>query len=148
MEFHDEYKVKPYDSFHVGDSMTRSVTFSEEDVRKFSELTGDSNSLHLDEEFAKTTFFGTRLVQGFFVNSACGAALSALCGMGAVNMGQNWTCPAPTYLGDTVTYVVTVVEKNDDRHEMVIDTKGTKQNGVVVFTGDIRIRIMDKKKSK
>ena len=48
-----EYVFKPFSSFKVGDSVSFTNEFSAEDVRQFSELTGDLNPIHLDEEFAK-----------------------------------------------------------------------------------------------
>ena len=120
-----EYVFKPFSSFKVGDSVSFTNEFSAEDVRQFSELTGDLNPIHLDEEFAKTTF----------------------CGTASINMGQEWGCPAPTRVGDSVTYEVTVKEMVEEKHDLILELKGTRQDGTVVFTGTNRVKIMDKKKN-
>ena len=41
--------------------------FNEQDVISFSKLTGDNNRIHLDEEYAKKSFFGRRVVHGMLV---------------------------------------------------------------------------------
>ena len=38
--------------------------FNENDVISFSNLTGDDNRIHLDEEYAKKSFFGKKVVHG------------------------------------------------------------------------------------
>ena len=141
-----EYKFKTFDSFKIGDSMSFTKLFTAEDVIAFSELTGDLNPIHMDEEFAKTTFFGTRLAQGAFVNAVCGTILAPFCGTASINMGQEWGCPAPTRVGDSVTYEITVKEMIEEKHDLILDLKGTRQDGVVVFAGTNRVKIMDKKK--
>ena len=65
-------EFKPFDSFHVGDTASQSKTITEADVVLFSGLTGDFNPIHLDAEYAKKSFFGTRRVQGMFVASLIG----------------------------------------------------------------------------
>ena len=50
--------------FYVGQKYEFDKTISDEDVKKFAEVTGDFNPLHLDEEFAKTTMFGGRIAHG------------------------------------------------------------------------------------
>ena len=101
-------EFNPFDSFHVGDTASQSKTITEADVVLFSGLTGDFNPIHLDAEYAKKSFFGTRLVQGMFVASLIGAVAAPLCGSASINMGQSFTFPAPARLGDTLTATIEV----------------------------------------
>jgi acyl dehydratase len=56
---------KTYDDFQMGDVVvTRGRTIDAGDLAVFSGLTGDHYPLHTDEEFAKTTRFGTRIAHG------------------------------------------------------------------------------------
>jgi len=62
-----------FDEFELGDRFrTASRTISEQDVETFAELTGDLNPLHLDEEFARATRFGDRVVHGMLTLSVTG----------------------------------------------------------------------------
>ena len=54
-----------WDDAKVGDSCTSpSVTVTEAMVNTYAELTGDFTPVHVDEEYAKTTPFGTRVAHG------------------------------------------------------------------------------------
>jgi len=44
-------------------------TVTETDVISFAGLSGDFNNMHIDEEFAKKTVFGTRVAHGLCVLS-------------------------------------------------------------------------------
>lgn len=62
-----------FDEFRLGDRFTtESRTITCDDVRAFAELTGDLNPLHLDDEFARTTRFGERIVHGMLTLSVTG----------------------------------------------------------------------------
>ncbi|MCD4685065.1 MAG: acyl dehydratase, partial [Anaerolineae bacterium] len=41
----------------TGMSASRTKTFTDEDVRTFAQISGDSNPIHLDEDYAATTQF-------------------------------------------------------------------------------------------
>jgi acyl dehydratase len=56
---------KTYDDFQLGDHVvTRGRTVDTGDLAAFTGLTGDHYPLHTDEEFAKSTRFGTRIAHG------------------------------------------------------------------------------------
>ena len=48
----------------IGDEFSTSREVTDEVIRKFAEVSGDFNPIHLDEEFAKTTRFGKRIAHG------------------------------------------------------------------------------------
>lgn len=141
-----EISFKAFSDIQVGDQSIRSKTITETDVVLFSGLTGDFNPIHLNEEYAKATRFGTRLVQGMLVASLVGAAAAPLCGNASVNMGQSFTLPAPARIGDTLTAVVEVVEKREETHELLLSLTVTRQDGMAVLKGTNTVRIMDRKK--
>jgi len=85
-------------------------------------------------------------VQGAFVDAVCGTIIAPFCGTACINMGQEWGCPAPTRVGDSVTYEVAVAEMVEEKHDLILSLKGTRQDGTVVFSGTNRVKIMDKKK--
>lgn len=55
---------KNFDAIQVGDSQTLNQHITEADVRKFVEMTGDDNPLHVDRSYAETTAFKDVVVHG------------------------------------------------------------------------------------
>ena len=125
----------------VGYVVTTSRTFNEDDVRKFADLVGDRNPIHLDEQFAKKTRFGRRIVHGFLTASLISAAIGSH--FGAIYLGQSLQFVAPVYLGDTITARVTVTKIRDDKPIITLETVCFNQNGEPVVKGEATVLMDD-----
>jgi len=53
----------------IGDTYQLSRRFTEEELRQFGEISQDLNPLHFDDNFARTTRFGRRILHGHLVTS-------------------------------------------------------------------------------
>ncbi|MGN0783471.1 MAG: MaoC family dehydratase [Christensenellales bacterium] len=125
-----------YCDITVGQKASLTKTFTDEDVRKFAEVSLDVNPLHLDDEYAKTTIFGKRIAHGVLTCGLISAVLAnKLPGQGTIYLGQEVRFSAPVYLGDTITAACTVTEKRDDKKIIKLDTVCTNQDGKVVVSG-------------
>jgi 3-hydroxybutyryl-CoA dehydratase len=104
-----ERTVSDPDELGVGDEVRFSKTLETEDVERFAGVSGDTNRLHLDDEFAAETRFGGRIAHGTLVSGTISAALARLPGL-TIYLSQELEFRGPVEIGDRVTAVVEVVE--------------------------------------
>jgi 3-hydroxybutyryl-CoA dehydratase len=121
----------------IGDTTARTFTVSDEIVRGFSELTGDRNPVHLDDEFAQRARFGRRIAHGMIAASQISAAIgSTLPGPGTIYLSQTLQFLAPVFIGDTVTTRVTVISVKEGKPIATLETVCQNQRGEVVLKGE------------
>eukprot|EP00039_Didymoeca_costata_P005170 m.79085 g.79085 ORF g.79085 m.79085 type:complete len:135 (+) comp12701_c0_seq1:106-510(+) len=95
----------------IGDSASLRRQFTAADVKGFADVSGDTNALHLDDDYAKTTRFGGCIVHGMLMNGAISALIAnTLPGKGTIYLGQEIKFKAPLYVGDHCTVRVEVLE--------------------------------------
>jgi 3-hydroxybutyryl-CoA dehydratase len=124
-------------TYTIGATASRTKTFTDEDVRAFAVVSGDNNSVHLDEAYAATTPFKQRIVHGMLTASLISAVLGCdFPGMGTIYLGQNLSFKAPVYIGDTVTATVELVKFREDKRIATFKTTCTKADGTVVIEGE------------
>ena len=124
------------DDFHVGQRSSFTKTFTEEDVRRFVEITGDTNPLHVDDAFAATTQFGRRVLHGMLSASILSTMVGMrLPGTGAIYRSQTLRFLRPSYVGDTLTAHFVVRSIDRDRHRLEIDAWIENARGERVIEG-------------
>jgi acyl dehydratase len=97
----------------VGDYFEFTKTITEADVERFAAATGDTNPLHLDENFAEETRFKGRITHGTLAGSLISAALARVPGL-VVYLSQDLEFHNPVRIGDRLTAECEVVEDFDD----------------------------------
>jgi acyl dehydratase len=125
----------------IGDSVEISKKITEEDVRKFIEISGDDNPVHVDDEFAKRTMFKGRIVHGLIPLSLVSAALTKLMGPGNIWLSQTVKFNYPVRIGDVVRVRITVTGIRENGVHM-IKTEAHNQNDKLVFDGESTSRVM------
>lgn len=113
-----ELSVQDPDNLQVGDRSVFSKPLTDTDVRRFAEASGDTNALHLSQEFAEKTRFGRRIVHGTLVSGTISAALAALPGL-TIYLSQNIEFHAPVDIGESVTAICEIIEDlGNDQYEL------------------------------
>ena len=128
----------------IGDKFSATREVTDEIVRKFAELSGDFNPLHLDDEFATKTRFGRRIAHGML----SGAFISAVLGYEfserkIVYLSQTLRFVAPVFIGDRVTTTGTVTNIRTDKPVVTLETICTNQEGKTLVTGEAAIMILE-----
>lgn len=126
-------------SFFVGQKAELSKQFTEKNVNDFSELIGDYNPIHLNEEYAKTTIFRSRIIHGTFYSGLIGTVLAMkLPGAGTILLNENFRFIKPVYINDTITASVEITGINNDK--ITLKSLCVNQNKEVVLTGEVLIK--------
>jgi acyl dehydratase len=124
----------------VGSAARRTRTVSRRDIELFTEMTGDRNPLHYDEELARRTRFGGLIVQGGVTSGLLNAVVAeSLPGPGSVFLRTAWNFLAPVRPGDEITAEVEVLERHATKPVVRLRTTVTNQAGVVVLDGDAHV---------
>ncbi|WP_366657080.1 MaoC family dehydratase [Fodinicurvata sp. EGI_FJ10296] len=120
----------------VGMSDRFGKTVTEADIVLFSGVSGDTNPVHLDEEYAARTRFKGRITHGMlnagFISAVLGTRLP---GPGSIYVSQNLKFRAPVRPGDTVEAVCTVKAIDIGRMRVTMDTV-CRVRGTNVITGE------------
>jgi acyl dehydratase len=120
----------------VGDIGRRTRVVRRRDIELFTELTGDRNPLHYDEDAARRSRFGGLIVQGGVTSGLLNAVVAEeVPGPGSVFLHVDWSFRAPVRPGDEITAEVEVLEVRDDKPLRTLRTTVVDQNGTVVLEG-------------
>lgn len=130
----------PYDELAIGQSASLTRTVSAEDIRLFAAASHDTNPAHLDADYAAGTQFKEVIMHGMWSAGLISAVIgNQLPGMGSIYLGQDLQFRRPVRVGDTITATLTVVEKNDAKKWVTLETVVTNQNGDKVVAGKANV---------
>ena len=120
----------------VGDTARRSRRVNEDDIVRFTEISGDRNPVHYDADVAARTSFGGIVVQGGVTSAILNAVVAEdLPGPGTVFLNTTWDFRAPVRPGDTITGEVEVLEVRHDKPITRLATRVVRDDGVVALEG-------------
>ena len=126
----------PAMSTHVGASARRTRKITRRDIELFTEVSGDRNPIHYDDELAARSRFGGVVVQGGVTSGLMNALVAEqLPGPGSVFLEVSWKFLAPVRPGDEITAEATVTDVRGDKPVTTLRTTITNQDGVVVLDG-------------
>ncbi|MGD9505169.1 MAG: MaoC family dehydratase [Syntrophobacteraceae bacterium] len=121
----------------VGDAAEFSKTVSESDIYLYAGITGDFNPAHVNEAYAKKTYFKTRIAHGMLAAGFISAILGTqLPGPGTIYMKQELSFLAPVRIGDTITARVEVTEIIKEKKQVKLRTTCSNQEGELVLDGE------------
>ena len=137
-------ETRAFESFRVGEVAVVEHVVSESDVDRFSELTGDMNPLHIDDDFARSIGAGGRVAHGMltmgYVSSVIGTRLP---GPGALWFSQAFKFKAPVRIGDRIRVEVSVRHVSKATRALVLDVRVTNQRDQVVVDGEAQVHLLD-----
>lgn len=143
-----------YEDLNVGDEhLSTGRTVTETDVISFAGLSGDFNNMHIDEEFAKKTVFGTRVAHGLCVLSIASGLWFTMPRLATVAfMGlEDWRFSGAVKFGDTIRITRKLVEKKEHKRPnmgfLTFEVNVHNQNEEIVQKGKWVILVQRKEAS-
>ena len=120
----------------VGDMAERSRSTCMKDIVSFTEMTGDRNPVHYDEDLAKKTPFGKLIVQGGVTSGILNALVAQdLPGPGTVFLGVEWKFLKAVGVDEEITGRVEVKTVRDDKPICTLETSVRDADGDVCLSG-------------
>ena len=107
----------------VGQSAELTKTVDAAGIESFAQVTGDVNPVHLDEAYAATTPFKTRIAHGMLSAGYISAVIGTqLPGPGAIYVSQTMRFKRPVKIGDAVTARCTITEIDPEKARITLET--------------------------
>ena len=137
---------RTFDEIAVGDSASLSHTVTQQDVDLFAILTGEVNPVQMDPVYSRTDMFHPVVAHGMLgaglISSVLGAKLP---GPGTIYLGQDLRFLYPVGIGDTITAILTVTEKDAKTSDMKLDCRVVNQRGELAISGTAHVRAPTRK---
>lgn len=112
-----------FEDLAVGQKASFGKTITEADIVLFAAVTGDTNPMHLNAEYAKTSIFKERIAHGMLAAGLITKVLGTqLPGPGTIYMSQSLKFRAPVRIGETVTATVEVLALHPEKHRATLRT--------------------------
>jgi len=130
-----------FDELTVGQSAELTHVVGAADIEAFAEVSHDTNPVHLDDVYARTTTFGGRIAHGMLGAAYISAVLGTrLPGPGAIYLSQALRFRRPVKIGDPVTAKVTVKALDEKRGHATLETL-CQVNGKTVIDGEAVVMV-------
>lgn len=130
--------------FAVGSEAEFEHEITYEDIRRFVEITGDDNPLHVDRAYAERTSFRGIVVHGMlsasFISTLIGKHIP---GAGALWMSQSLEFLLPVRVGDRLHVKAVVTSVQVSQSILVLQTEIRNQDGRIVLTGEGKVKVLE-----
>lgn len=134
-------QIHHFEDLVIGQSAILTRTVDEQDLVAFAAVTGDTNPVHLDEAYAATTPFKTRIAHGMLSAGYISAVLgTTLPGPGAVYLSQTLNFKRPVKIGDAVVTTATITALDDAKGRATLATH-CSVNGKTVVEGEAVVMV-------
>ncbi len=125
----------------VNQTYTHEFQFSQDEVTRFAEVTGDKNPVHLDAAYAATTMFKKPIMHGMLSASLFSKVFGTLFpGEGTIYLKQSLSFLRPMYVDTVYEAVFTVKEIMAEKNRAVVETViKDKTTGAVCTSGEATV---------
>ncbi|MGB0670432.1 MAG: MaoC family dehydratase [Rhodospirillales bacterium] len=133
-----------FEDLEVGMSDEFGKTITDADIAAFAGVSGDTNPVHLRDDYAATTMFKKRIAHGVLGASLISAVIGTkIPGPGCIYVSQTLKFKAPVFVGDTVVATATITKMIPEKKFIEMETIASV-NGKPVIVGEATIMVPSK----
>jgi len=133
--------------FFVGQEASVNHKISESDIENFISLSGDTNPIHFDDNFAADTYLKKPIAHGMlgatFISNVIGTHLP---GPGALWMSQTLDFVNPARVGDNLKITAKIINIIELENIVHLETKIEDSSGKIITKGRSIVRVLQNKK--
>ncbi|MDR0790868.1 MAG: MaoC family dehydratase [Bacteroidales bacterium] len=128
------------DKIKVGDTYSHKTRYTQEQVNRFADVTGDNNPIHISQEYAAKTPFGKPIVHGFFAGAVFSKVFGTMFpGEGTIYMFQDMAFLSPVFVERDYVAKFEVMEVNQEKHRAVVKCTLEDGDGKVAISGQAKL---------
>ena len=128
-------------NFYVGQKASFRKTITEADIHLFGAISGDLNPLHINEVFASTAKFGSRVAHGMLTAILISAVIvTQLPGPGTIYLSQTLNFLKPVHANDTICAEVEIIEITKKPSRIKLLTRCINQYNERVLEGEALVK--------
>ena len=140
----DELSEYTFDEIEIGLTKQFQITITESMIDDFAKLSGDFSPIHMDKDYASTTTFEKRVVDGMLLASFLSKIVGMyLPGKHALYFSQSLDFRQPCFINDKITIFSQVIDKSTSTKILKIESKITNQEGKILLSGIGRVIVRD-----
>ena len=133
-----------FDEIMLGVKTKFTVQINESTINEFARISGDHNSLHMDEQYAAKTKFGKRVCHGMLLASLFSRLVGMyMPGKNALYFSQTLNFQTPCFVGDKVTIEGEVIDKSQSTRIITIKTTAHNQVGKCLVDGIAKVIVRE-----
>ena len=136
----NKFNELSYNEISIGQQESFIIKITESMVEKFSNLSGDLNPLHMDNQFAESSSFKKRIVHGMLLASFFSQLIGMkLPGKNALYFSQTLNFRSPCYIDDEIEVIGEVTEKSDSTQIITVSTTIFNKSKTCLIDGIAKI---------
>jgi len=140
----ENFSELTFDQIDIGLTKEFDVIITQSLVDDFAKISGDYSPIHMNEEFAKLTKFGKKIVHGMLLASLLSRMVGMyLPGKYALYSSQTLEFHNPCFIGDKITVSSIVNDKSESTKIIKVESKITNEKKDILLYGEGRIIVRD-----
>lgn len=125
----------------IGDYYEKEFFISEDEGKKFAEISGDFNPLHLDDNKASESIFGKKIVHGMLVASYISSILGTqFPGEGTIYLKQDIKFIKPVFYNSRIIIRIEVKDIIMDKNRILLSTDVINEKSELLISGEALVK--------